>query len=95
VFKVTNNADPGPRTDVELVTTLMLEDYERVIFYLLRRLGKDLDAIMVVMRKGEEEHTFPIKKPFEQQTSLSHVSGAKRIDNSTPHVHRIEYQEYI
>jgi hypothetical protein len=67
------------------VTKLMIEDYERVIFYLLKKLDMDLDLeeINVVIKDGYEEHEFKIKKPHEQAGVIQ------------PFVHRIQFLSEI
>lgn len=41
----------------------MIEDYERVIFFLLKKLGRDVDEINVVMNAGSNVYDFKIKQP--------------------------------
>jgi hypothetical protein len=62
---------------VSEVTHMMLNDYERVIFYLLKKLDKEVDEINVVMNHGSEMQEFKIKKPHNYE--------------QLPVVHKIEY----
>jgi hypothetical protein len=69
----------------EQVQKLMIEDYEQVIFYLLKQLGHEyLGEINVVMKNDgdEHEHKFMIRKRFPEKDSQSYV-------------HRIEYVSQI
>jgi len=59
-FKGTPDFTPGIQKEV---TYRMLEDYERVIFFLLNKLGKEVDEINVVMNYGSDIQEFRIKKP--------------------------------
>lgn len=72
------------------IKRLLIEDYERVIFYLLGKLDTDiyvnarnLDEINVVMKEGFETYEFKVKKPHEQTGVI------------VPHVHTIEYLSQI
>lgn len=68
------------------VINMMMEDYERVIFYLLnKKFGHDVEEINVVMTDGVDKHEFKIKKPF------SATSGGF----ITSHVEKIEYLSSI
>lgn len=81
MFKVTNNADAA--IDRKNVAELMLEDYEKIIFYLMRKLGfgEDLDEINVRMLQGNHHYEFKIKKP-----------SPYTVDGIIPsHVHSLEY----
>jgi hypothetical protein len=69
----------------EQVKDLMLDDYERVIFYLLSKRGLDVEEINVVMKNGVDINEFKIKRPFTA-TAGSVI---------TSHVHRIEYVSQI
>ena len=79
-FKGTDTPDFTPGIQKE-VTYRMLEDYERVIFFLLNKLGKEVDEINVVINHGSEMQDFRIKKPH----NLINL----------PVVHKIEYMSEI
>jgi len=61
-FKGTPDFTPGIQKEV---THRMLEDYERVIFYLLKKMDKDVEEINVVMNYGSDIQEFRIKKPHD------------------------------
>jgi hypothetical protein len=74
--------EPIPR---EQVKELMLEDYEKVVFYLLTKLALDLDEINVVMMQGEDRYEFKMKRPVQSSIPGEAIS----------HIHKIEYISQI